>query len=86
MHVHLSVKWIHEKVEVAVELDEVFSGHDDRRVQAEKPVGLHSIGDVVLQRVSVPDNSCERELVHHGALRLPGVGEAEGRGPDLALD
>ena len=82
----MSVERIHQEVEVTIELDKVFSRHDDRRLQAKEPVRLHSIGDVVLQRVSLPDNPREGEFIHHGALRLSGVGKAQGWGPNLALD
>ena len=56
------------------------------RLLAQEPVGLHSVGDVVLQRVSLPDDPGERQFVHHGPLRLASIGETESRGPDFPLD
>ena len=56
------------------------------RLLAEEPVGLHSVGDVVLQRVSLPDDPGERQFVHHGSFRLASIGETESGGPDFPLD
>ena len=56
------------------------------RLLAEEPVGLHSVGDVVLQRVSLPDDPGERQFVHHGSFRLASIGETESWGPDFPLD
>ena len=56
------------------------------RLLSEEPVGLHSVGDVVFQGVSLPDNPGERQLVHHCPLCLAGVGKAQSWRPDFCLD
>ena len=81
----LSIEWIHQEIKVAVELDEVFTRHDDTRVHALVDESLHRVPRVVGPRLPVLQDPGERQIVHQRALGLPRVGEAEGRHPDLAL-